>query len=109
MFFHNPAAPSNFVVDFLVSAIRDQKRVLVDYNGHRRLLEPHAVGRCKNGNVLLRAWQESGGSNSGRPSGWKLITVGRLQIAETDEGTFAAPRPQYKRGDRAMREIFQEL
>lgn len=57
----------------------------------------------------MRVWQIRGGSVSGEPVGWKLMSTddasGAIILAEDSQ----APRPGYKRGDKGMSSIRAEL
>ena len=67
------------IVNILCEAKNLKKCVELHYDGHNRTVEIHAVGRnAKTGNTLLRCFQVSGGSNSGQPIAWKLMTVSKI-------------------------------
>jgi len=78
------------------------------YCGYVRTVEPHAYGRDKSGEEILRCFQVTGGSASGENSGWKLLKVADAQsIQKTKQGF--SPRPEYRRNDRAMQFMFCQL
>lgn len=89
-------------------ALRRAKVLELQYDGFNRCLEVHAVGYSAAGHPIMRAWQVSGGSSSGERSGWKLMRLdeGAALISTTPS---QAPRPGYKRGDRAIERIIVEL
>jgi len=66
------------VNDAAAAAIGTRTRLTIWYGGGARLIEPHAYGASKKGKELLKAWQVSGHSNSGRPTGWKTFRVDRI-------------------------------
>lgn len=68
-----------------------------------RIVEPHAVGRSADGNLLLRAFQTDGASASGEHVNWKLFRLDRAGNVGGSLGAFAGPRPGYRRGDKAMK------
>lgn len=85
------------------NAIRKRLRLTVNYAPGVRTIEPHAMGWSKDGNVLIRAYQTEGASASGEHEHWKLFRLDRMTSADTDGENFSGPRPEYKRGDKAMR------
>jgi len=68
-----------------------------------RIIEPHAFGWSADRNLLLRAYQIEGASASGEHEWWKLFRVDRAESIDLTGASFDGPRPEYKRGDRAMR------
>ena len=88
----------------LITAAINQKRVLrIIYPPGERLVEPHAFGLSSDRNLLLRAYQTEGASASGEHEWWKLFRIDRAERIELTNGSFDEPRPEYKRGDRAMK------
>lgn len=75
------------------------------YNGFSRIIEVHAVGVTRAGNRVMRVWQVSGGSSSGKPVGWKLMSVNEASSLTLTEQRSQAPRNLYRRGDKAMARI----
>lgn len=96
--------------DIITSAISARRRLAVRYFPGARLIEPHALGIGSSGQMLLRAFQVSGESASGEYINWKLLRVDRVEFIAVTEEVFVGPRPEYKRGDKAMtRGIIREL
>lgn len=85
--------------------IRAQKCLEVRYDGFTRIVEVHAVGYTKEGNVIARVWQVRGGSNSNERVGWKLLRLDEAFSAHMIDEKSEAPRRGYKRGDVAMSRI----
>lgn len=77
----------------------------LSYNGFARLVEVHAVGVTRAGNRVMRVWQVSGGSSSGKPVGWKLMSIGEASNMAISEQIAQVPRERYRRGDKAMARI----
>ena len=73
------------------------------------MVEPHAYGTDRKDRYLLRAYQVSGGSESGEFVGWKLFCEDEMIAVTETSTTFAGPRPDYKRGDRAIHHVIEEL
>ena len=87
----------------VTAAINNRKVLRIVYPPGARLVEPHALGWSADGNLLLRAYQTEGASASGEHEWWKLFRTDRAQSIELAGTTFDRPRPEYKRGDRAMK------
>jgi hypothetical protein len=73
-----------------------------------RIVEPHAYGRDKGGDEILRCYQTSGGSESGERVGWKLLKIREACSFHLTDTSFSV-RPEYKRNDKAMNHVFAQL
>ena len=87
----------------IANAIRNRERLNFTYWPGDRLVEPHALGWSSNGDLLLRAYQVEGESESGEHENWKLFRVDRADAASGSGDRFQGPRPGYKRSDSAMK------
>ena len=58
-------------------ALNARKRLSITYGGYTRVVEVHAVGTTSDGNPVMRAWQVSGGSKSGKGLPWRLFRLDR--------------------------------
>jgi hypothetical protein len=96
------------LIDLLKTAVSDRKVLAFEYDGLPRLVEPHAVGLNKKGQLILRAFQITGGSASGSIA-WKLFTLEKATNLQLVDLTSHAPRSGYKAGDKAMTQILAEL
>ena len=85
------------------NAIASRTRLTINYPPGVRVIEPHAIGYSKDGNILLRAYQTEGASASGEHEHWKLFRLDRLEGANDNGGSFGGPRPDYRKGDKAMK------
>ncbi len=92
----------------LAKAIEDTKVVELRYHGYTRTVEPHAYGRDKSGDEILRCFQTAGGSESGERTGWKLLKVAEVYSIHVEKMTFRA-RDGYRPNDKAMEYIFRQL
>jgi len=92
----------------ICSAIHGRQLLELRYHGYARTVEPYAYGRDKNGDALLRCFQISGGSESGQPTGWKILKVAEVFAINEQKATFR-PRPEYRRDDKAMAFMFCQL
>ena len=91
------------------TAIRNRQLLSFNYDGFRRLVEPHTYGIDSKGHPALRAFQVSGGSESGETTGWKIFHEQQMQGTSGVAQTFVGPRPDYKRDDKAFRVIHAQL
>ena len=98
-----------FMNNSFVNAIRERRVLALQYDGFSRTIEPHAYGESKDGNQLLRAYQTSGGSESGEYKGWKLFDLSKAYSITATQQTFSSARPGYARGDKAMATIYAQL
>jgi hypothetical protein len=95
---------STLILSGLITAAIKEKQVLrVSYPPGLRLVEPHAFGWSTDRNLLLRAYQIEGASASGEHEWWKLFRLDRADSIELAGSVFDGPRPEYRRGDRAMK------
>lgn len=88
----------------LAKAIREKRRLAFEYHGRRRVVEPQCYGLGVSGNLLLRAYQPSGGS--AQESLFRVDEIDGLRLLEE---RFDAPGPHYKRNDSAMTTIYRQL
>jgi len=93
----------------ICQAIREKRVLSFSYDGYPRVVEPHCHGVSTAGNSVLRCYQISGGSSSGTVPGWHMMKTDKI-IGLTDyQSVFAGPRPEYKRGDKRMSIIYEQL
>lgn len=86
-----------------VDIMHIQKLIDHQYEPGMRLIEPHAVGRTKDGNLVLRAYQVSGASGSGEHNNWKLFRLDKVQAANDAGDEFDGPRSGYNAQDSVMK------
>ena len=91
------------MIHIVTKAIASQHRLVINYPPGVRIIEPHAVGYSKDGNILLRAYQVEGASASGEHEHWKLFRLDRMISMHTDFVQFDGPREGYRQGDKAMK------
>lgn len=117
----------------IIDAINNRKIVVIQYKGEHsksagyRTIQPHVLGVSEAGNVVLRAWEENGESDSFRgvgrvprrdheyfvtnrmKPGWRLFRLdGILSMSATGRKFSVTPddqRPLYKPNDRGMANI----
>lgn len=92
----------------ITEAIAKHHLLDLRYHGYSRTVEPHAYGRDKSGEEVLRCYQINGGSESGERFGWKLLKVADVFAIQPLKQSFRQ-RSEYKRNDKAMNYIFGQL
>lgn len=92
----------------IVEAINQTRSLELRYHGYSRMVEPYAYGRDKDGDEILRCYQTAGGSVSGERVGWKLLKVRDVFSLDLLKEKFS-PRPEYRKGDKAMEYIYAQL
>lgn len=89
-------------------ALRERRLLAFRYHDHPRRVEPHALGRLKEGALVLLAWQVAGGSRSEPPPGWRNFILTELGSLEVLDETFT-PRPDYRPEKTKLRQILAEV
>ena len=91
-------------------AMLTECRVEFNYDGKRRVVEPHALGlSTKDSSVVMRGYQTEGEASRPLPQ-WTLFSVNKIdEIKVYDEHTSLAPRDGYKMGDKQMSPVLIEL
>lgn len=92
-----------------LTAMRTGVCLKLQYDGYSRIVEVHAVGESKKGNICMRVYQVAGGSVSGDSVGWKLMTIEKAYTVHLTTMASEAPRQGYSRGDRDMTVIYGQL
>ncbi len=92
----------------IIQSIREKMLLELRYSGFSRLVEPHAYGRDKDGDEILRCYQVSGGSTSGEKVGWKLLKTRDIYSLHLLKDKFQMQKA-YKRNDKAMSYIFEQI
>ena len=92
----------------ICEAINGQQVLELRYHNYSRIVEPHAYGRDKAGDEILRCYQTSGGSESGERTGWKILKVRDVFMPALTKENFT-PRSDYRRGDKAMVYMFCQV
>lgn len=85
----------------IADAIRNRRRLHISYPPGERAVEPHVLGYGSGGQLLLRAFQTEGASESGDHHHWKLFRVDRVRSLSVGE-EFHGTRPNYNPNDSAM-------
>jgi hypothetical protein len=95
--------------EMFVRAIRDKQVLRFTYNGHMRLVEPHAYGVAATGETVLHAFQIEGESASIPPPGWRTFNVNLIVDLVVTERRFLEARPDYVRGELGLQAVWAAL
>jgi hypothetical protein len=93
----------------IVEAIGKRRLLAFEYHSRARVVEPHTFGLDRWGRSLLCAYQVECASSSKPSVGWRFFFVEQMSNVCVDERRFAAPRPDFLRGDGAFKSISAEL
>lgn len=93
----------------IIQAIQNKQVLEIRYHGFTRTVQPHAYGRSKKGQYILRCYQIAGGSVSGKPVDWKLLLQDEMISIATTGACFSGPQPGYKSTDPAIPDIVAQL
>jgi predicted DNA-binding transcriptional regulator YafY len=93
----------------IAAAIRQKRRLQVDYDGAARVFEPHTLGADASGALLVCGYQVRGGSRSGQSSGWKTFSLARIGAVAALDEHFHQPRPEYQHDDPGFARIDAQL
>jgi hypothetical protein len=105
----------------IIDAIENNDIIYIYYSGDKtvnrgyRTIEPYALGISKAGNLVLRAYQQAGASDSkvnptranDRIPGWRMFRVDGITTFMKTHKQFdgTKPRPNYNPNDKGMSEI----
>lgn len=93
----------------ICQAINDLRLISFRYDGYSRTAEPHTYGVDSKGHYALRAYQISGGSQSGAGLGWRLFHRDEMHGVTVLPAKFSGARRGYKRDDEAFNTIRCQL
>lgn len=114
----------------VADAIQNKDIVFIYYSGDEtinrgyRTIEPYVLGTSTAGNIVLRAWQQNGATDTGnaptRPNdnipGWRLFRLDgitsmakTLRKFETDPTYMSSHRPNYNPQDKQMTQIIMAV
>jgi len=93
----------------ICDAIRNRCVLTFTYDGHPRVVEPHAYGLSRARREVIRCYQTGGTSRYHKVPDWKLMRVDRIKSLIVTKEHFVDERIGYMRGDKGMSTIFCEL
>ena len=97
-------------MDEMADAIRHRRVLKAYYDGGERIFEPHSCGYGSSRQGLVRCYQVSGFSQSGKSSGWKLWLLEKISSCSATGSTFENPRDGYNSlGDRHIPTIVEKV
>jgi hypothetical protein len=97
------------VKDIIRTAIETRAVLRIIYKRGERLVEPYCHGISTAGNEVIRAYQLSGASESGKSEGWKMLKVSGISHAEILPRKFVIVRNEYNPNDKGMRRIISRI
>ncbi len=75
-----------------------------------RYVLPFCMGRSTKGNLVLRAYQVSGSSDSNTPKAWKLLLIDEIRDLKVCSKVFYPTTfVDYNVGDKGMQTIFAQV
>jgi hypothetical protein len=89
----------------ICQAIQQQRKLIFDYNGRRRIVAPYCYGISTRDTEVLRAIQIGGASSSGGYGFGKLWTVREMSRLELSDEHFEPNDPNYNPNDSAMKRV----
>lgn len=92
----------------IIEAIINKLVLSFSYDGIARVVEPHAIGISRAGNVVLRCYQTHGGHITPGHE-WDFCKLQKIVGIKTTGEVFQSARSGYKRGDPHMTQIFAQL
>jgi hypothetical protein len=64
----------------IVEAIQNKKQLAIEYKGALRVVDPHAYGIDKNGELKLRAYQTNNDGDASKVEGWRLFDETKITM-----------------------------
>lgn len=103
------AVPQSHDVADILFAMQRGLAISFNYDGKRRVVEPHALGISNtDGGVLLRAYQVAGDSSRPLPQ-WVMFKLAKVTGLTPTFIESHAPRDGYKMNDQSMGDMIAEL
>lgn len=90
------------------AALGERRLLEFTYHEHNRHVEPHALGRLRDGTIVLLAWQVAGGSRSEPPPGWRSFLLSDIKDLKPAAEQFT-PRADYRPEKTKLRQILAEV
>lgn len=94
--------------DILIQAINERKYITFEYSGLEREAQPAAIGISSAGKPVLRCYQTAGGHITPGHE-WNLCELSKIESLHVLNKTFLSDPPGYKKGDKGMSILFNEL
>lgn len=104
----------NISVDTVIDAIKNKKVLQITYDSDDnmgtglRIIEPHAFGKTKGGNLAIRAFQLNGATKTYVPE-WKIFLLTKI-LTYNEKGNFENTRPKYnEQGDKTFTATYNQI
>jgi predicted DNA-binding transcriptional regulator YafY len=99
----------------MIDAVTNKNVCRIYYEGDTtiikglRVIEPVCIGDSKRNNLVIRAWQRVGVSDTpDNMPGWRLFRADRIKTFTVLDEKFNEPRPNFNdKGDKDMVKIYQ--
>jgi predicted DNA-binding transcriptional regulator YafY len=89
-------------------ALENNKLLSFHYDEQLRVIEPHALGLTKDGELAVRGFQVSGESSQPLP-GWRMFRLDKFEYARALSTDSAAPRSDFKPNDKHLPTLLLEI
>jgi hypothetical protein len=83
--------------------------IIFRYDGADRVVAPFVIGVGSDGNPLMRGYQLEGVSRSGKPTGWRVFQVYKMENVEDHQDYFNASDFDFDRGYPWIYKVFKML
>ena len=93
----------------VIAAIKNKRVLSFFYDRTPRVVEPQTYGISTAGHPVLRGYQVTGGSKSGRTTGLRLYELAKMEGLRDTGIRFAQAQPQHQRKDSAMSRVIISL
>jgi len=91
----------------LEQAISEKKTVTFEYDGHKRIVEPHHYGRLGN-SQQLHGYQTGGTSSSGNIPEWRNFKLEKMERLAKNDEVFTAEK-SYNASNSKYSEIEKQI
>lgn len=92
----------------IMAAIHSKTLVEVQYHGFERGIEVYACGAARSGDEVALCYQISGGSESGKVPGWKLLKIAEMSSVEATEVLSSRGASEYAGHGKGMATIYAQ-
>ena len=87
----------------IVDAIENMNKLTFTYKNEERVAEPHAYGKSRKGNKIIRAYQTNGERK------WRIFRTDAITGLRVSPDTFQTKRANYRKDDPEMVVIYRQL
>ena len=93
----------------MCEAIRQRRRLALDYGDGERIVEPFVHGLDRRGEQVLRAYQVTGPSKLGHANKWRLFQLRRVTEFRLLDDVFSANREDYNERDPDVAQVHCQI